>query len=91
MMMLSRNKPVTYLVGVAGFLGSHLAEKLLAKNIQVIGVDNLSTGRKEYLEHSSKDKNFHFLNQSASFELTFDFPRLDYAFFIISTLLKIIF
>ncbi|KKR80358.1 MAG: NAD-dependent epimerase/dehydratase [Candidatus Daviesbacteria bacterium GW2011_GWA1_41_61] len=84
MMMLSRNKPVTYLVGVAGFLGSHLAEKLLAKNIQVIGVDNLSTGRKEYLEHSSKDKNFHFLNQSASFELTFDFPRLDYAFFIIS-------
>ena len=33
------------LTGVAGFIGSHLLEKLLSNNIDVVGLDNLSTGK----------------------------------------------
>ena len=38
----------TYLItGVAGFIGSHLADALLARGANVRGFDNLSTGRRE--------------------------------------------
>lgn len=76
-------------MGVAGFLGSHLAEELLKKGIQVIGVDNLSTGSRKNLENLSKDKHFHFINQSIDDQKFFrdvlsglNLPRLDYAFFV---------
>ena len=36
--------------GVAGFIGSHLADRLLAQGDEVVGVDDLSTGRLENLE-----------------------------------------
>jgi dTDP-glucose 4,6-dehydratase len=36
--------------GVAGFLGSHLAEALLAQGWQVVGLDNLLTGRMDNIE-----------------------------------------
>ncbi|HTB34711.1 MAG TPA: NAD-dependent epimerase/dehydratase family protein, partial [bacterium] len=32
--------------GVAGFIGSHMADGLLAKGFEVVGLDNLSTGEK---------------------------------------------
>src|SRR5262249_27461218 len=35
--------------GCAGFIGSHLTERLLAAGHQVVGYDNLSTGRREFL------------------------------------------
>ena len=37
--------------GGAGFIGSHLVETLLSKNIDVIVLDNFSTGRSGNLEH----------------------------------------
>ena len=43
--------------GVAGFLGSHLAEKLSALNHEVIGVDNMSGGYKDNVP-----KNIEFIN-----------------------------
>lgn len=91
--LLSRNRPVAFIVGVAGFLGSHLAERLIEHGIQVVGVDNLSTGSKLNLVGAVKDKNFHLINQSIadvifSKELAsrWDFPRLDYAFFAAASL-----
>ena len=36
--------PKVLVTGVAGFLGSHLAEKLAEKKYQVVGVDNMSGG-----------------------------------------------
>ena len=37
--------------GAAGFIGSHLCDRLLADGHEVIGLDNLSTGRTENLRH----------------------------------------
>ncbi len=45
-----RASPATWLVtGAAGFIGSNLLETLLRLNQRVIGLDNLSTGRRENL------------------------------------------
>jgi nucleoside-diphosphate-sugar epimerase len=75
-------------VGVSGFIGSHLAEELLDKGIQVIGVDNMSSGNKGNLIECVKNGNFHFLNediadtQTVKKLLNLILPRIDYAFFI---------
>ncbi len=78
----SRNTPLSLVVGAAGFLGSNLVDKLLEKNIQVLGVDDLSTGKRSNLEKASKQKNFH-LQISATDKFNVDLPRLDYLFVII--------
>ena len=55
--------------GVAGFIGSNIAEDLLINNQIVVGLDNFSTGKKENLDEIKKStgekfKNFSFLNGS---------------------------
>lgn len=49
--------------GCAGFIGSNLVDKLLQQDCEVIGIDNLSTGRNEFLETASINKNFTFVNE----------------------------
>lgn len=49
------------ITGVAGFIGSNLAKKLLENNYQVIGIDNLSYGFERNIEQIKKDKNFLFI------------------------------
>lgn len=46
--------------GGAGFIGSHLCEELLARGDSVRCVDNLSSGRRENIEHLLKNPNFDF-------------------------------
>ena len=58
--LVSRNHPVAFVVGVSGFIGSHLAERLLEKGVQVVGIDNLSSGSKGNLIECVKNRNFHF-------------------------------
>ncbi|MDG1822961.1 MAG: SDR family oxidoreductase [Flavobacteriaceae bacterium] len=48
--------------GAAGFLGSHLCDKLLANNIAVIGMDNLITGSMSNIAHLQENINFSFVN-----------------------------
>lgn len=76
---LSRNTPVALVVGAASFLGSHLVDQLLGKNIQVIGVDDFSTGKKENLNLATKSSYFHLINQDVG-DLEIDTLRLDYIF-----------
>ena len=57
--LLAMNCLVT---GGAGFVGSHLCEKLLAEKHRVICVDNLFTGSMKNIEHLLKNKNFVFKN-----------------------------
>lgn len=49
------------ITGVAGFLGSHLAENLLREGHEVLGVDNFATGQPRNLKVLSIYSNFHFL------------------------------
>lgn len=49
--------------GVAGFLGSHLLDKLLASDHQVIGIDNLSMGKLENIAEHLSNKAFQFLQK----------------------------
>lgn len=46
--------------GAAGFLGSHLADRLLAEGYAVLGVDNLSTGSLDNLAHLGNEPAFAF-------------------------------
>ena len=46
--------------GGAGFLGSHLCERLLADGCEVIAFDNLLTGRMENIEHLLAHPRFDF-------------------------------
>ena len=46
--------------GAAGFIGSHLSEKLLSMGYSVVGLDNLEVGRKQNLSNCLEDKNFSF-------------------------------
>lgn len=50
--------------GGAGFVGSHLCERLLSDNHEVICLDNLYTGRKQNIEKFLNNPNFEFLNHS---------------------------
>lgn len=47
--------------GGAGFIGSHLVDKLLIQKNQVFCLDNLSTGLKENIFQHSSNKNFKFI------------------------------
>lgn len=52
--------------GVAGFLGSHLLDDLLARDHEVIGVDNLSGSSIHNIEHHLPNPKFKFYNLDAS-------------------------
>jgi UDP-glucuronate decarboxylase len=55
--------------GGAGFLGSHLAEKLLASGCHVLCVDNFYTGARRNIEHLLNDKFFEVLRHDVCFPL----------------------
>ena len=52
--------------GGAGFLGSHLCERLLGEGYRVVAIDNLYTGSKENMKSFAKNKNFTFLRADVS-------------------------
>lgn len=66
------------ITGVAGFLGSHLADALLADGNSIIGLDNLSTGSLENLKHLDNEARFEF-RQTDICE-PFDCGKVDYVF-----------
>ncbi len=47
--------------GGAGFVGSHMVDRLMADGHEVTVFDNLSSGRMELIEHHLDNKNFHFI------------------------------
>lgn len=55
-----RRKTV-FITGGAGFIGSYLSEKLVARGDRVFVLDNLSTGRAENIRHLRSSKNFTFV------------------------------
>ncbi|EFK96021.1 NAD-dependent epimerase/dehydratase family protein [sediment metagenome] len=66
----------TLITGGAGFIGSHLAEKLLERGDEVFAIDNLWTGKLANLARVQNNENFHLvvdtiLNESVMNELVF--------------------
>ena len=55
--------------GGAGFLGSHLCDRLLAEGNEVICVDNLFTGTKQNIAHLRDHPHFEFLRHDVTFPL----------------------
>lgn len=47
--------------GAAGFIGSNLVDSFLRQGVEVVGIDNLSTGRIEFLKDALVDSRFEFL------------------------------
>jgi len=64
--------------GAAGFLGSHLADALLAAGYSVIGVDNLCTGSLANLKHLEREPKFSLLEHDIT--VPFDPGPVDYVF-----------
>lgn len=54
------------ITGVAGFIGSHLAEQILAFGGRVIGVDNFLTGRRVNLSEHLSNPNFRLIEANVS-------------------------
>jgi len=65
------------ITGGAGFLGSHLCERLLAEGHEVICVDNLLTGRTENIAHLLDRKDFRHLKHDVTVPFEIEGP-VDY-------------
>ena len=54
------------ITGAAGFLGSHLCDRFLDEGHEVIGMDNLITGRTTNIEHLAGREAFHFIKHDVT-------------------------
>jgi len=63
--------------GGAGFIGSHLCERLLKEGFRVICMDNLITGDIKNIENLMKNKNFEFIKKDVTKYINLK-ERLDY-------------
>ena len=63
------NQKTILITGVAGFIGSHLAETFLEEGFKVIGVDNFLTGSRENILPFQKKSNFSFIEHNVSLSL----------------------
>lgn len=53
--------PTALVTGVAGFIGSNLAEELLDRGYEVTGIDNFQTGRRSNLTRLTENEEFRFV------------------------------
>jgi dTDP-glucose 4,6-dehydratase len=63
---MSKKQPTSVVTGAAGFLGSHLADLLLARGHRVIAVDNFITGSVDNIVHLGGNPNFKFILQDVT-------------------------
>src|SRR5690348_8420229 len=61
--MSSHSYGPTLVTGGAGFIGSHLVDKLVGENVDVVTLDNLATGKLSNLSVSNGKKNFRFIKE----------------------------
>lgn len=59
-------KKTAVVTGAAGFLGSHLTDRLLAEGYKVIGIDSLLTGNVRNIEHLAGNPDFQFIKHDVT-------------------------
>ncbi|MBI4026129.1 MAG: SDR family oxidoreductase [Verrucomicrobia bacterium] len=73
------NPTISIVTGGAGFLGSHLCDRLLAEGHSVVAMDNLITGNMNNLAHLAGQERFRFIKQDVT-EYLFYPGHIDYVF-----------
>ena len=66
---LSDSRKSILITGGAGFLGSHLVDRLLEQGHEVVCLDNLFSGTKRNIEHLSGHPRFEFAPAGARIEM----------------------
>lgn len=67
--MKEKHRQRILVTGGAGFLGSHLCERLVAEGHDVLCVDNFYTGTKENIAHLLREPNFELMRHDVTFPL----------------------
>jgi dTDP-glucose 4,6-dehydratase len=62
----SASSPISVVTGGAGFLGSHLTDRLLSEGHRVIGIDNFITGSVANIEHLAGNDSYRFIKHNVS-------------------------
>lgn len=62
----SGKKKTSVVTGAAGFLGSHLTDRLLKEGWRVIGIDNLITGATRNIDHLAGNEDFRFIKHDVT-------------------------
>src|SRR5438045_1386116 len=75
-----KSKPVSVVTGGAGFLGSHLIDRLLSEGHCVIAIDNLITGNAANIGHLAGNENYRFIRHNVSDFIFLPEERIDYVF-----------
>lgn len=75
----NREKKVCVVTGGAGFLGSHLTDRLLKEGYRVIAIDNLLTGSTRNIEHLAGNEDYRFVKHDVSNYIFVD-GRVDFVF-----------
>src|ERR1700737_3228738 len=78
--MSARSQAVSVVTGGAGFLGSHLTDRLLVEGHRVIAIDNLVTGHVENIEHLAGNENYRFIKHNVSDFIFLPEEKLDFVF-----------
>jgi dTDP-glucose 4,6-dehydratase len=75
--MVPQAKKRAVVTGGAGFLGSHLCDRLLAEGFDVIAIDNLITGTTDNIAHLNGNPSFKFIHHDVTEYIYIDGP-VDY-------------
>ena len=65
-MTSTASAPISIVTGGAGFLGSHLCDRLLSEGHNVIAIDNLITGNTGNIAHLAGNQNFRFIKHDVT-------------------------
>ena len=76
----SSSLPTILIAGGAGFLGSHLIERLLETQCRIIAIDNLATGQRNFIQGLATHPRLSFINTDINEKLPEEVESVDYIF-----------